>query len=425
MASATGWPSTVADRLGLQARLTVTATTLVAVVLILGSALLGLLLQRTLIGRLDDSAQQRAADVAALIDQGSLPAIVPAAGGTVLVQVVDSRGRVRASTPGGDALVPILSGADLASVRRGATVHLSGSRIGVSDSLRVSGRLAGPRADRRTVLVAVSSDEAERTLRVALLVLVVGVPLLVAGFALVCWALVGAALRPAERRQRSFVADAAHELRSPLASIRTQLEVARTHPVRADWPGVADGVLIDVERLTRLVDDLLLLARLDDGRRATAAARGPVDVRLVARACVAAAGRRFDVELSQPDSEVLVAADPDAVRRVLDNLVSNADRHATSRVDVAVSRVADLAVLTVTDDGPGIPAEQRARVFERFTRLDGARAVGEGGSGLGLAIVRQLVAACGGTVTLDDACPGVRAVVRLPLAATTAASADA
>jgi signal transduction histidine kinase len=451
-------------QVGVQGRLTVAATALVAVVLLGGALVLTLALRHTLLSTLDDSARQRAQDVATLVDTGNLPSTVPVSGGTVLVQVIDDRGRVRAATPGGDALVPLLSGSALADVRRGAARTVPGSRIGISDSLRVVATTAGPASDRRTVIVAVSGTEAARSLRVVALVLAVGVPLLVAGFAVVCWFLVGAALRPVEAlrrsagaitetgtgarlpvpssgdevarlaatlndmldrlaaggaRQRAFVADAAHELRSPLASIRTQLEVARLHPDGADWDDTAAGVLVDVARLSRLVDDLLLLARLDDARAPGRRAVEPVDLAAAAASAAGRPGRRVPVDLAEAhgaDGPVVVRADSDTVARILDNLLSNADRYAASRVGLAVARVDGTGTLTVTDDGPGIPAEARARVFERFARLDASRSQDSGGSGLGLAIVRELAASYGGTVRLLDADPGLRAVVALPLA---------
>jgi signal transduction histidine kinase len=449
-------------RLGIQARLTVAATALVAVVLIGGAVVLTVALQHTLLSTLDDSARQRARDVATLVDTGNLPNTVPVAGGTVLVQVVDDHDRVRAATPGGDALVPLLNGKALAAARRGVTQEVPGARIGISDELRVVGTSAGPASDQRTVLVAVSSAEASRSLRVVGLVLVVGVPLLIAAFAVVCWFLVGAALRPVAAlrrgagditeagtgsrlpvpptrdevarlaetlndmldrlaaggaRQRAFVADAAHELRSPLTSIRTQLEVARAHPNDADWDETSEGALADLQRLSRLVDDLLLLARLDDERR-PARRVGPVDLRALVTATAARPGSRVDVRLiDSPEQEPLFThADEDALVRVIENLMSNAERYASSAVTVGVRRDGLWAVLMVSDDGPGIPAADRTRVFERFARLDASRSQDSGGSGLGLAIVRQLVQSSGGSVHLEDAEPGLRAVVRLPLA---------
>jgi signal transduction histidine kinase len=460
-------------RLGIQGRLTLAATALVALVLVAGAVVLVVALQHTLLHALDDSARQRARDVATLVDTGNLPNTVPVAGGTVLVQVVDDHDRVRAATPGGDALVPLLSGGALEAARRGVTQELPGARIGISDQLRVVGTTAGRAGDRRTVLVAVSSTEASRSLRVVALVLVIVVPLLIAAFTVVCWFLVGAALRPVAAlrrgagaiseagtgsrlpvpatrdevarlaetlndmldrlaaggaRQRAFVADAAHELRSPLTSIRTQLEVARAHPRQADWAETSEGALADLERLSRLVDDLLLLARLDDERRPARRA-GPVDLRALAVATATRPASRVDVHLVDSSGAaltgavltdaVLTDADEDVIVRVMENLLSNAERYASTAVTVEVTAAGRWAVLTVSDDGPGIPAADRARVFERFARLDASRSQDSGGSGLGLAIVRQLVQSSGGSVHLEDAEPGLRAVVRLPLVTAT------
>lgn len=449
-------------QLGIQARLTLAATALVAVVLVGGAVLLTIMLGRTLDNALDDSARQRARDVATLVDTGNLPNSVPVAGGTVLVQVVDQQDRVRAASPGGDALVPLLRGRALADARRGVTQQVPGARIGIPDTLRVVGTRAGPADDPQTVLVAVSSTEAARSLKVVSVVLLVGVPLLVGAFAVVCWFLVGAALRPVaalrrgagaisetgtgsrlpvpptrdeverlavtlndmlERlaaggaRQRAFVADAAHELRSPLASMRTQLEVSKAHPEVADWDETAGGVLADLQRLSRLVDDLLVLARLDDDRQPASRA-DEVDLRaLVASTAHRPAGRVVvHADVDGGADPVTVRADEDALVRILDNLLSNADRFAASAVTVDVHETGGWALLIVTDDGPGIPADERSRVFERFARLDASRSQDSGGSGLGLAIVRQLAQSLGGTVALEDAGPGLRVIVKLPRA---------
>ncbi|MEP6761937.1 MAG: ATP-binding protein [Sporichthyaceae bacterium] len=445
-------------RVGVQGRLTVAATGLVAVVLVIGALGLLVSLRHALLSTLDDSAGQRARDVATLVDNRTLPRSVPVAGGTVLVQVVDDRGRVRAASPAGDSLVPILSGRLLAAARRGTTQVVPGSRIGVDDTLRVVATTAGPETDRQTVLVAVSSTEAAHSLRIVAWVLAIGVPLLVAAFSAACWFLVGAALRPMASlrrgaseiteagsttrlpvpptrdevsrlaatlndmldrlaaggaRNRAFVADAAHELRSPLASMRTQLEVGRAHPRDAEWDEISAGVLVDMHRLTRLVDDLLQLARLDDDHGRAKRARA-TDVRTVAAAGVARMALRHEVHLVQADGPVLAQVDPDAIARVIDNLLSNADRHATSLITVEVRHEHGCAVLTISDDGPGIPVGERDRVFQRFARLDESRSQDSGGSGLGLAIVHQILRSTGGSIVLEDAEPGVRAIVTLP-----------
>jgi signal transduction histidine kinase len=216
-------------------------------------------------------------------------------------------------------------------------------------------------------------------------------------------------LEASRRRQRAFVADAAHELRSPLTNMRTELEVAQRLP-DTDWPALSADLLTDVGRLSRLVDDLLLLARSDDaappGRLADADLDGVVaDV----------ASRYENVCYERPAEPVRATVEPDAIGRVVANLIDNAERHSRSRVTVEVADEGEYARITVRDDGPGIPPEDRERVFDRFTRLDDARARDAGGTGLGLAIVRELVRRHGGTVTLGDASPGLRVDVRLPV----------
>jgi signal transduction histidine kinase len=230
-------------------------------------------------------------------------------------------------------------------------------------------------------------------------------------------------IRASSRRQRAFVADAAHELRSPLASIRTSVEVGRLHPDAADWPDIADGVLEDAGRMSRLVDDLLLLARLDEGRLATAAPAG-ADAAAVANDVVERLGRQVPegVRLTRTGVQAAGAgAARDAIDRITVNLVENALRYAHSRVEVCVDERDGQVLVVVTDDGPGIPADDRERVFERFTRLDDDRSRASGGSGLGLAIVHELARGAGGAVHLEDAGPGLRAVVSLPVTSTAGA----
>jgi len=222
--------------------------------------------------------------------------------------------------------------------------------------------------------------------------------------------------------QRRFVADAAHELRSPIASIRAQLEVALDHPASQDWRQTASDVLEDTLRLARLAEDLLVLARLDehDGRRT---ADQQVDLTELAAAEVSRHdGSRVPVLLSGPEplrarEPCVVAGDADGLRRMLGNLIENAVRYARTRVTVSIARDGPNVRLTVTDDGPGIPARDAQRAFGRFTRLDNARSRdgdGQGGAGLGLAIVRATAQAHDGSAWLEDGQPGLAAVVLLP-----------
>jgi len=264
-------------------------------------------------------------------------------------------------------------------------------------------------------------------------------------------------LAAAQQRQRALVSDTAHELRSPIASIRAQLEVALDHPAGQDWESTARDVHADVLRLARLAEDLLLLARLDEragaaGSGATgpgaagspqaggtvdlgaliesvaaryAAARVPVVVAAPAEPYAAATAGDGDGDGRADDAGAcLVAVDQNAVDRLLVNLIDNAVRYAKSQVMVTAGREDRWVTLAVTDDGPGIAAADLERVFDRFARLDDARSRdGDegGGAGLGLAIVRALAQAYGGTARLEPASPdadppGLRAVVRLPAA---------
>jgi len=220
-------------------------------------------------------------------------------------------------------------------------------------------------------------------------------------------------LSTARARQRAFVADAAHELRSPLTAMRTELEVAGRHGIP---PDLVPDLLADVVRLSRLVDDLLLLARADDATPSKDRF-APVDMADVLReAHDRCRGARVPVDLLVADGlELVTLGEHDALLRAVANLVDNAVRHASGRVTLTGYAEAGSAVIEVTDDGPGIPAPDRERVFDRFTRLDDGRARDEGGSGLGLAIVRELVRRHDGSVGLGDAGPGLRATIRLPL----------
>ena len=428
-------------------------------------ATLGFVLQRSV----DDEALAVGRQVADLVDAGSLPQPLPVAGAEQ-VQVVDAQGRVRSASVDADPLVPMLRADELARARAGERLFLDGDRIGINEGpVRVVAVPAGPTADPQTVLVARSMVDALRGLGVLRSLLFVLFPLLVVALALVAWRVIGATLRPVESlrrgaeeitgagastrlpvpvgrdeihrlavtlndmldrleagraRQREFVGDAAHELRSPLTNMRTQLEVAQHLGSRADWPVVGNDLLADTKRLSRLVDDLLLLARADGSPQLSR--REPVDLAALARDVTT----RLD-RIDLVDGPLWTEGNPDELRRVVANLVDNAVRHTRTGVWVTTAAEVPWALITVTDDGPGIPATERDRVFERFTRLDDSRARDSaaqddggdsGGAGLGLAIVRELVRRHGGTVTLNDAGtdegrigPGLRVEVRLPL----------
>ncbi|MYR27110.1 MULTISPECIES: HAMP domain-containing sensor histidine kinase [unclassified Streptomyces] len=305
-----------------------------------------------------------------------------------------------------------------------------------------------------TVFAGAPLDAADSAVRTALTVMLIGLPVLLAVVAAVTWAVTRRALRPVEGiraeldaitgsrdlarrvpepathdeiaalarttnatlaalqdavdKQRRFVADASHELRSPIASLRTQLEVGAEHPEFLDL----DGAVEDTVRLQHLAADLLLLARLDAGERPPDRPVRLAD--LVAREA-AEHGLRARIEPERADGYEVRGSAPQ-LGRILGNLLDNARRHARTEVALALRQEGADAVVTVSDDGPGVPPAERDRVFERFVRLDDARTRDEGGAGLGLAIARDAAHRHGGSLAAGER-PGGGAefVLRVPL----------
>ncbi|WP_456846855.1 sensor histidine kinase [Cellulomonas sp. P5_C6] len=222
-------------------------------------------------------------------------------------------------------------------------------------------------------------------------------------------------LHAAHQAQVRFVADASHELRSPLAAVRAELDVAERHPESADWPRTAHLVRAAGERMQQLVDDLLVLTRTAEGG-------GPsrdqdVDLDDVVEGVGFGLRPPVSVAVEVVTAPARVHGDPRDLERVVQNLADNALRHAAGRVRLSVGAAAGTAEVRVDDDGPGVPLGSRELVFDRFARLDEGRDRAAGGSGLGLAIVRGIVTAHGGTVVVDDSSlGGASFVVRLPLA---------
>ncbi|MFE3664071.1 ATP-binding protein [Streptomyces sp. NPDC059164] len=210
-----------------------------------------------------------------------------------------------------------------------------------------------------------------------------------------------AVLEASVERQRRFVADASHELRSPIASLRTQLEVAAAHPDLLDLP----GAVADTVRLQVLAADLLLLARLDAGEKPGG---GTVELGALVREEVSQrTGDRIAVAVEVPeDAAFEVDGSRGQLARVVGNLLDNAQRHAAASVAVSVAAEGRGVRVEVRDDGAGVPEAERERIFERFVRLDDARSRDDGGAGLGLAIARDVAARHGGTLTVHRAHEG-------------------
>jgi signal transduction histidine kinase len=453
----------------------VRARTAAASVLVVGVGVLAAgvavtaLLHRSLVADTDRAALHRAQDVVALLEAGALPPQLPVPADTdnddLLVQVVDPAGRIVSASPlMVDAPVMLPGRPPAAGGRRTATIR--GLQPDPPDQYRVVALTATGAHPGYTVYTANELDMvAESDATLTRLLVRAGPPFL-ALVAVVAWLIADRALRRVEairtrvagitaealdrrvpeppgddeitrlartmnemldrlqaagERQSRFVADASHELKSPLAAVQAELEVALAHPGRADWEATAVRLLDEDRRMERLVADLLFLAQCDDGDASLLTApaeRVALDAVVVDE--VARLGSRWsvpvEVDMAVPQSEAGVAGREEHLARVVRNLLENAARHARSRVTVALWAVAGGELeLIVGDDGPGIDAADRNRVFDRFTRLDDARSRDDGGSGLGLPIAREIVEAHGGRISIGDG-PGGRLIVRLPQA---------
>ncbi|MGP3915933.1 sensor histidine kinase [Nonomuraea sp. 10N515B] len=210
---------------------------------------------------------------------------------------------------------------------------------------------------------------------------------------------------------RQFASTTSHELRTPIAGLRTQLEEALLYPDDVDARQTLQTALTTADRLEAIVNDLLLLARL---RAADPRPPEKIDLGELVTAEVSAQSTSVPMNVHAP-AGVEIRGFRMQLIRVLGNLLANAQRHAESSVEVTVEPADDGVAVAVTDDGPGIPPAHRERVFERFVRLDDGRRRDPGGSGLGLAISRDIAHAHHGTLTVEDSPRGARFVLELPL----------
>jgi signal transduction histidine kinase len=395
-------------------RVTLAAVLVVGLALAAGAAGMITLLHRAEEDNVRTAARLRANEVAAVLEAGQSPGTLAVDDEEeVLIQVLDTAGKVVASSPNMAGRPPV------ADVRAGQAKRIDETPIEDEASVVVARAAEGPSGS-FTVLVArtLSDSSAEDVAEL----LRVGLPLLLVLVGFTTWWAVGRALIPtlgrleeSQARQRRFVSDASHELRSPLAIIRQHAEVALTHPERADAAKLAQRVLTEGVRMQRLVEDLLLLARADEGT--SPVRRTPVDLDDVV--FEVAAGLRQASSLQVDTTAVSagrVSGDQSQLQRMVQNLADNAARHARGAVGFVLREDSSGSTqLCVEDDGPGIAEADRQRIFERFVRLDGARARDAGGSGLGLAIVAEIVASHGGTISVGpSALGGARFEVLLP-----------
>jgi signal transduction histidine kinase len=444
-------------------RATLAAVLVMGFTLLVSSVALSALVRRSLARNLQRSAELRAADVASLVREGRLPRTIPepADEDLALVQVVDERGVIAASPKlleDGATIPAFLPPAESFMVR-----ILRGPEFDDDDDfVTVARRVMSPAAPSgiATVYVAASLSGVNRTVATVDRLLVIGGPLVVLGVGITSWLVMGRALRPVESirsevaeitehdltrrvpepeaddevgrlartmnamlgrlqasadRQRRFVADASHELQSPLASVRAQLEVGLSDAEATDWPTTATEVLNEQARMERLVGDLLLMARTDENRSPTRNDLVDLDDLTLDEANRVRARGRVRVNLARLSGGQVVG-DADQLRRVIRNVLENAERHARTTVDVELRTRDGSVELSISDDGDGIAAGDRDRVFERFTRIDNGRSRAVGGTGLGLAIAKDVIQSHGGTIAVIDRSYGACIGIRLPSA---------
>jgi signal transduction histidine kinase len=450
-------------RAGVRARSTWAALFVVAAALAIGAAVLLLLLQRTLITSVADQAESRAFDVAGQVSEegevGLAKELIENTRVTQLIQVVNARNKVVASSSPKGAGQPLTQSRPPAG--QSVEDEVGGMPLLDDDSpYLIIARGTEFQGARYTVVVASSVETLRDTVTTVTTYLLIGFPLLLGLVGVATWMLVGRALRPVERirsrvhgigvgqladrvpvpaaedeiarlavtmnemldrlqagqeTQRRFVADASHELRSPIASLMAALDVIVADESGESAPELHQVMEAETQRMRRLVEDLLLLAKADD--TGLQIQRTDVDLDDLVGIELRRLRTANGVSAEGVVPPVRVTGDAAKLSQVLRNLADNAVQAAHGKVRFTLAEEAGTATVTVEDDGDGIPAEERSRVFERFVRLDASRARGSGGSGLGLAIVREVVRGHGGTVEVTDSpLGGARFVVRLPVA---------
>jgi signal transduction histidine kinase len=440
-------------------RTTVAATLVVTVCLMLAGGALLLVLFRSLEISAQSTAAARAAQVADQLKtepSADLDRSMLATDSQVgVVQVVDHAGKLVVVSAGGPS-APLssvtVSPGDRKSLGRIALNHDNDFWVTAAGAQTPSGPV--------TILVGADREPVESVVTTIAGLLAVAGPIVVALVAFGTHRLVGAALDPVERirsrvssmtsgkladripvpaaddeiarlavtmnelldrlqagqdAQRRFVSDASHELRSPLATITAGLELAHRRPDMLDRNLIDESLLPEAHRMRRLVEDLLVLARSDEQFEL----RKEVDVDLDDLVYAEAERVRAMTELTVTTEihHVRVTGDPRALGRLVRNMVDNAIRHARSTIRLECIPSRDRVEIVVADDGPGVPPDERRRIFDRFVRLDSPRARDSGGAGLGLAIVAQITEAHHGTVAVyESPSGGAQFVFCLPLA---------
>jgi signal transduction histidine kinase len=419
----------------------------VLVAFALAGAILDVVLYRFMLAGVDDATANRVRSIVGALHTESPdhldPTLLTTNQRVVAVQLVGPSGDV-VKRVGAAPATPLV-----------AVSHFDSTLLrGVSDDavadddMRISGQKVNTTHGEYTVIVGGGSEAVEATARTVALLLACGAPVIVGVAAAASYRLVRRSLQSVDairsrvaeisasdltgrvpvpgsrdeisalavtmnemlarieaghRAQQRFVGDASHELRSPLTTIISGLEAAEHHPELLDTELASKILLPEAHRMRTLINDLLLLARADEHRLVIRTEEISVDE--VADAEVARALPDASCAIHTVINPVRIVGDSAAISRVIRNLLDNAVRHATSRVEVCVGGREQQAIIAISDDGPGIASADRTRVFERFVRLDSDRSRSSGGAGLGLAIVAEVVAAHGGTVAIEGS-PG-------------------
>jgi len=427
----------------IRARGTLLTTAVAAVLLFLTAVLAAWAADAVLQSEARGYADRAATRVAGEVRKGSSGSVITPDPRVPLIQVVDANGKVTASSPAARNMSPLTAKRPSPADPKAEITSCLDRSCYEIEAVRV-----GPEPDSPVVMAGAPqpdflSSGRDQLLNGLVLLATVGI------IAALSWVAIGRVLKPVEElsdqyaeistggqgrriaqpegddeisrlvrtvnqtldqmeqaleRQRQFASDASHELRTPIASLRANLEDALLHPDDTDFQEVARASLRAADRLEMVVGDLLLLARIGSGRES----KEDIDLSAMLR--------------SEVESDVKTEIEPGlrvhAVRlqlsRLLANLLDNARRYGGSEVRLTARRHGDEVRVTVTDEGPGIPEKERERIFGRFTRLDTARSRDAGGTGLGLAISREVALAHGGSLGVEDTPRGAKFVLRLP-----------
>ncbi len=437
-------------RWGIAGRSAAASAVMVFLALAVAGALLLAVMVHSLLANVDDAAAGKVGEIGAALQTDTPEELDPALLATndhiSVVQVVDAAGVVRARSAGAPAAAMLATGDIGTGLRRGI-------QDGRTDDIRFSARVVHTATGAYTVIVGGGSEAVETTATSVARLLAIAAPLVSGVAALASFRLVRRSLSSVDairrrvaqisaseltervpvpetrdevaalaetmnamlarieaghRAQRQFVGDASHELRSPLATIISTLEVVDAHPELLNSELASDTLLPEAHRMRTLVDDLLLLARADETGLPVGAEPVVLHDILAAEADRLRRTTALTVDLVAEPAAVLGAHR--ALSRAVRNLADNAARHARNRVELTAHIDGNSVMVGVADDGAGIPAADRDRVFDRFVRLDSDRSRKAGGSGLGLAIVAEIVAAHHGTISIVDR-PGGGTVV--------------